>query len=157
MIAINRSSNSKSFAQLTITGAFPFRIKDMPIPTCKTGFVYFLISIKTPEATYIGETRCLKTRLSQHNSGSGSIFTAKHRPYAVIAYICGFCGNKPLRRYVEEHWKIKRDQLKKNGNMSQYDWALQGQAVINEIDSGFSFREYHNQLKLVLLCNNEQH
>ena len=64
----------------------------MSLPQCKTGFVYFLISARTRDYTYIGECKCLVDRLYQHNSGHGSKSTtpAHRRPFAIMGYICGF-------------------------------------------------------------------
>ena len=92
--------------------SFPFRICDISLPQSKTGFVYFLISVRNLDYTYIGECSCITKRLYQHNSGHGSTSTAPAhcRPFAVFGYICGFNGeNKPLRRQVEKQWKEKRD------------------------------------------------
>ena len=94
-------------------------------------------------------------RLKQHNSGSGSKFTTNHRPYAVVAFICGFGRNRNLMKHVEYQWQIKRDILENNGNLSIYDWALQGQAVIQDIDNSPLYDEYKNQLKFVLLFKKE--
>ena len=71
---------------------FPFRIRDSQIPQCNTGFVYMLISLRNTKALYIGMTKCLRTRLKQHNSGSGSLFTSVEslQPYAIFSYMCGF-------------------------------------------------------------------
>ena len=90
---------------------FPFRIRDSQIPQCNTGFVYMLISLRNKKALYIGETKCLRTRLKQHNSGSGADFTSIEslRPYAVFSYICGFEDNKRLRLEIEHSWKTIRD------------------------------------------------
>ena len=154
LITINRTANNRSLQDMTLSDSFPFRIKDIPMPNCQTGFVYFLISITTPEANYIGETICLKKWLKQHNSGYGSNFTYEHRPYAVFAFICGFGRNKNLMKHVEYQWQIKRDILKNSGNMSIYDWALQGQNVIHDIDNSPLYVEYQQQLKFVLLFQN---
>ena len=35
---------------------FPFRLCDIPVPQCNTGFVYMLVSTKVNSFTYIGET-----------------------------------------------------------------------------------------------------
>jgi hypothetical protein len=55
---------------------FPFRICDVSLPQCNTGFVYFLISIQRQNFTYIGDTsNCIRTRLNQHNRDHGSLST----------------------------------------------------------------------------------
>ena len=35
---------------------FPFRLCYVSLPSCKTGFVYFLISLRDPSFSYIGRT-----------------------------------------------------------------------------------------------------
>ena len=62
------------------------------------------MSTKQRKFIYIGETQCIKTRLSNHNSGNGSTLTSPLHliPYAVVAFICGFEGNIILRRHIEQ-------------------------------------------------------
>ena len=43
--------------------AFPYQIRDISLPQCKTGFVYFLISARTRDYTYIGKCQCIVNRL----------------------------------------------------------------------------------------------
>ncbi|HIB92148.1 TPA: GIY-YIG nuclease family protein, partial [Candidatus Poribacteria bacterium] len=75
---------------------FPFRICDIIVPQCNTGFVYMLVSIKVQTFCYIGETNNIHVHLNQHNSGYGSQTTCllSLRPYALFAYVCGFEGNR---------------------------------------------------------------
>ena len=62
-----------------------------------------LTSIRRQSYSYIGETKYLRTRLREHNSGYGSLSIEPSylRPFAVMAYICGFNGQKILRLFVE--------------------------------------------------------
>jgi len=89
----------------------PYRLCDMSLPTCNTGFVYMLVSIRVPTFSYIGETGNIITRLNQHNSGYGSHTTCplSYRPYALFAYVCGFDDNWNLRRQFEFMWKQRHD------------------------------------------------
>jgi putative endonuclease len=50
-------------------------------------YVYFLRSIKIPSKTYVGYTLNLDDRLKKHNEG-GSVYTAEHRPWKLVTYIC---------------------------------------------------------------------
>ena len=127
---------------------YPFRICDMPIPQCNTGFVYMLISIRNKKAIYIGETKCLQTRLKQHNSGNGSQTTAVQslRPYGVFAYVCGFDGNRDLRLKVEEMWKRNKDTKLRQGVDNPKELATCVQNVIDDIKQSHSLN-----LRLVLL------
>ena len=132
--------------------SYPFRLCDVSLPQCNTGFVYMLFSIKRQTYSYIGETICIRQRLKQHNSGYGSTSTAPSylRPFAVMAYICGFDGNKTLRCYVEQKWKERRDTLISNNINDPRQWARSGNDVIESINED-SFNIEKSDLRLVLL------
>ena len=118
--------------------SFPYRICDISLPQCKTGFVYFLISARTRDFIYIGECECIVNRLKSHNCGHGSssITPAHKRPYALMGYICGFNGdNKALRCQLEKQWKEKVAILKRNGCDDANVWVRAGQTVIHNLDN----------------------
>ena len=78
-----------------------------------------LLCIKHKSFTYIGMTKCIqKTRLQAHNSGYGSSSTepVHLHPNALFVYICGFDGRRDLMFHVEHAWKVKRNELIRNGN-----------------------------------------
>ena len=99
----NQSEHQSSIPSINPTTNYPYRICDLPLPQCNTGFVYMLMSIRRKTYTYIGETDNIRQRIKQHNSGHGSQSTEPSFlcPFAVIAYICGFNGERTLRRYIE--------------------------------------------------------
>ena len=135
--------------------SFPFRICDISLPQCQTGFVYFLISVRTKNFTYIGECKCIVTRLYQHNSGNGSNSTISvhRRPYAVMGYICGFNGGKKaLRRQIEKQWKERRDYLIKEGNDDPRSWVRAGKSVLTDLSNDIYQREI-SELRFVELFN----
>ena len=106
--------------------AFPFRICGIALPQCRTGYVYMLMSIKQQKYTCIGQTISIRTRIQQHNSGYGSTSTQPSylRPFAILAYICGFRGRRTLREeHVEYKWKLKREQLMRNGINEVKRWV----------------------------------
>lgn len=119
IITINRESdnNSSDTPVHMDQQHFPYRISDADLPTCNTGFVYMILSLKDMSFIYIGEIVNITVRLQQHNSGYGSISTAPSHlgPYAMIGYVCGFGNRKTLRQSVEARWKFRRDQLIRNG------------------------------------------
>ena len=119
------------------TDTFPYRICDMSLPQCNTGYVYMLISLKDKSFVYIGMTTSIIRRINQHNSGLGAVSTEPlHlRPYALFAYICGFELRKDLMSYVEQKWKFRRDQLRINGVNEPMAWAHAGGSLISEIDA----------------------
>ena len=118
--------------------SFPYRICDMSLPHCKTGFVYFLLSIRTKDYTYIRECDCIVNRPYEHNSGHGSKSTAPahRRPYAIMGYICGFDGGLgALRKQLEKSWQDRRDYLIGLGNNDVRDLVRAGRHVISELDN----------------------
>ena len=129
----------------------PFRICDVSLPQCRTGFVYFLISVKHQDYTYIGECACLRTRIQQHNSGIGSVSTAPihKRPFAILSFVCGFDGEKQLRMHVENQWKVERDRLISRGVNDIHEWSQCVTSVINRIDNE---RFQTDSTKLRLVC-----
>ena len=54
--------------------------------------------------TYIGECKCIVTRIYHHNSGHGSTSTilANRPPFAIMEYICGFDGKI---RHCDDNYK----------------------------------------------------
>ena len=115
----------------------PFLLQDVEIPHCNTGFVYMIVSTRDPNFTYIGTTRNLHKRLSQHNSGRGSKSTVplRFRPYALFAFICGFDDNKELRYYIEYQWKRRHDiEQYEHGNNCPKQWAKSILLILNQIE-----------------------
>ena len=137
--------------------SYPFHICDISLPSSRTGFVYFLISVKDKSFTYIGSTICIVERLPQHNSGYGSFETCPNnlRPYGVMAYICGSkLENKDFRLYLERKWKVHRDLLISINNKDPRVWArVAGQSTINEAIEEQRYLVSEHDLKLVLLFN----
>jgi predicted GIY-YIG superfamily endonuclease len=74
----------------------------------KESAVYLLVSTKNTSYMYIGETKNLRNRLHQHNTGNGAIPT-QHRflqPWAVFCYVMGFKDRQERTRF-EARWKIQ--------------------------------------------------
>jgi hypothetical protein len=97
LVTVNQDENQVHQTEPSIImNSFPFRICDIALPQCRTGFVYFLISLKNRQYTYIGHCQGLRERLPQHNSGYGSESTAPEHlwPYGIMAYISGFEDGK---------------------------------------------------------------
>ena len=115
---------------------FPYRICDVSLPQCNTGYVYMLMSVNDHNYSYIGKTLSIRRRIQQHNSGVGSVSTEPlHlRPYALFAYICGFDSRNDLLFYIERVWKEKRDRLIRNGVNDLKAWAYCGFEIISELN-----------------------
>ncbi|KAF4650251.1 hypothetical protein FOL47_001334, partial [Perkinsus chesapeaki] len=67
----------------------PFRPRDTPIPADIRGYVYIIVSTEHTSVSYIGQTENLRRRIDEHNSRSGTRFTAlaQFQPWALLAYI----------------------------------------------------------------------
>lgn len=145
---INVDNTQPVERRLTAT-EFPFRVCDMELPNDSSGVVYLLLSIRDKTFTYIGMTGNIIRRLRQHNSGVGSSSTEPlHlRPYAVLAYICGFGKNRERMFSMERKWKEERDRLIRLGVRDARQIAESGHSLIES--SGLS-----DELRLVLLYKN---
>ena len=49
-------------------------------------YVYYLKSVSYPEKTYVGFTKNIEQRLSEHNSGK-SIYTSQFKPWNIVGYL----------------------------------------------------------------------
>ena len=155
IVTINDISNTGTTIRTLTQNDYPFRICDISLPSSRTGFVYFFISVKNRLFTYIGYTVCLIERLPQHNSGYGLFETCPNnlRPYGIMAYICGNkLDDKDFRLYLERKWKRKRDSLIARNNRDPRVWARDAaQSAINESVEEQRFSVKEHDWKLVLL------
>ena len=113
-VTVNSGTTSNQTGVPTLNqDTFPFCICEKLLLQYKSSeFVYFLISIRTMDYTYIGKCKCIMTRLYHHNSGHGSTSTmpANICPFVIMGYICGFDGeNKLLQKQLEKQWKESYD------------------------------------------------
>ena len=90
-----------------------YRPRDVPIPNDNTGQVYILVSTRDNSFVYIGSTFNLSFRFKQHNSGCGAEQTSSIslRPWALLAYVCGFNGNENKFRLFENKWIEAKQRL----------------------------------------------
>jgi putative endonuclease len=65
-------------------------------------YVYYLKSTSFPDRTYIGFTRDLKQRLSDHNAGK-SVYTKDFKPWTLVGFLGFDEESKALRfeRYLK--------------------------------------------------------
>ena len=115
---------------------YPFRIRDILIPTESVGFVYIIISKSDPNFTYIGQTQNISQRLDSHNRGHGAIDTAciERRPYALAGLISSVGLDASVRMAVEQKWRLLREQSLSH-NDSPYAIVRLGESV----------SQFHNQ------------
>ena len=93
-LASPTTTHTSTFNVLTTN----FQPWNIVLPDDNTGFVYILVSTKITNVFYIGETVCLRRRLREHNSGQGAESTRpiERRPWAVLAFVTGFCTTNML-------------------------------------------------------------
>jgi len=88
----------------------PYRPFDDKVPDSFSGYCYCLVSLRDRQSTYIGQTMNLRKRLHRHNEGIGGVQTSDPalRPWALMAYVCGFeCHRRELLDF-EYAWKNER-------------------------------------------------
>ena len=151
---IDTNIDNMESRRVMTTSSIPYRICDISLPQCNTGYVYMLISMKDMSFTYIGKTMSICRRIQQHNSGVGSISTEPlHlRPYALFAYICGFNCKNDLLFYIERIWKEKRDVLIGQNVRDPKSWAICAEEIIEELNVE-NFGVNPTDLTLVCLFN----
>lgn len=90
----------------------PFRPVDVELPYDNTGYSYLLVSLRHPNATYIGQTNNIRRRLREHNSGYGAIQTrdSRLRPWALLTLVCGFDGDRQAQQEFEQRWQNARQR-----------------------------------------------
>ena len=125
----------------------PFRLCDIQLPTCNTGFCYMLVSVRDNRYIYIGETFDISNRLLQHNSGNGAKFTTplNLRPWALFSFVCGFDGNKQQMKYFESKWQQKMKSAQRHGHYCPKYIARSRSDLINNSN------ELHHQNSLRLI------
>ena len=69
LISVNGQNHLSENVTRNQESIYPFRICDLILPTCKTGFVYFLISNRRPKFNYIGTSKCIQRHVLQDNLG----------------------------------------------------------------------------------------
>jgi hypothetical protein len=97
-----------------------YRPRDVSFPHDDTGYVYILVSVKDPKFTYIGSTKNVVRRLSQHNSGFGADQTApvSLRPWGLLAYVAGFDGIRANYLRFENRWIAAKETYSRNRQVS---------------------------------------
>ena len=139
VISLLDSSSSSSSLNLDTSNVFtysdyPYDFNNIELPDCHTGFVYFLISLKDINKSYIGQTFDLRSRLRAHNSGNGTSFTDLNRPWALYAYIIGFDNNRHKMMSIENSWEYLRIQAVNNGVRDPKQLVLSGLPLVHASD-----------------------
>jgi hypothetical protein len=96
---------------------YPYKLWSAVLPSDSTGYIYILISKNNEDFTYIGETKNLRQRFRQHQSGHGAFGTSNpaDKPFYVAAYITGLAHYDTNQRMsLERDWRIHRNNLNDN-------------------------------------------
>ena len=104
-----------------------FRPCDAPFPKDDLGYVYMLVSTKDLNHLYIGSSENAAKRLTQHNAGHGSRQTQSInlRPWALLAYIVGFNGDRATYLAIENRWIAQKEDLIANAQVQTSVQAIQ--------------------------------
>jgi hypothetical protein len=121
--SINPTGEEEEITNSMNLATYPFRMSDIELPQDQTGYVYFFMSHKDKNHVEIGSTMCIRTTVRKYNSGAYSSIPIHLRPFALIAYICGFGKDKHLMEYVKNKWIEDRD-----ANVMQ--WAKNARNII---------------------------
>ena len=93
----------------------------------------------------------MSRRFYQHNNGYGSTGTANpiHRPYFMVAYICGISHlSKEERETYEEQWKQYVNRaLNRGADNNLFVRIQQGQRVVEDYNSICA--EEENRMKII--------
>jgi hypothetical protein len=91
---------------------YPFRVKDILIPTETVGYIYIIISKCGTNFTYIGKSLNISQRLSIHNSGHSAVDTAciTRCPCALAGFISCVRLEKNARLALEQNWRVLQEQ-----------------------------------------------
>ncbi len=139
LITLNQNSQVPQMQTTDYHCIYPFRVRDILIPTETVGYVYIIISKRDTNFTYISKTLNISQRLSIHNSGHGAVDTAciTHRPCALAGLISGVGLEKNVRLALEQKWReIQNRSILRND--SPYSIARFSELVA----------QHHNQILL---------
>jgi predicted GIY-YIG superfamily endonuclease len=118
---------------------YPYRTCDIILPRDTTGYVYMIASVKHPDRTYIGQTQDLCRRFYEHNKGYGAQGTEDpiHRPYFMVAFICGLSHmTESGRTALEERWKLHiNNAIRANHCRDLFSRVMQGERVVMDYNN----------------------
>ena len=152
IITINPVENRQH--QIILYANSPFRICDVELPQCNTGFVYMLILTKQRGYIDIGKTKCMQTRQNQNNSGHRYTHPELSylRLFAINACICGIDNDNQLMLLIKERWKQRVHELNVRHNIANVQvFSQAGQDVIANI--AHNCLDSSDEIKFYLVIN----
>jgi len=118
---------------------YPYRACDIILPRDTSGYVYMIASVKHPDRTYIGQTQDLCRRFYEHNKGHGAQGTEdlNHRPYFMVAFICGLSHmTESGRTALEEKWKLHiNSAIRAHRCQDLFSRVMQGERVVMDYNN----------------------
>jgi hypothetical protein len=108
LITLNQNGQVPQLLSTDYHRVYPFKVRDILIPTETVGYVYIIISKCDTNFNYIGESLNISQRLSIHNSGHSAVDTAciTCRPYAQAGLISCVGLEKNVRLALEQNWRV---------------------------------------------------
>jgi predicted GIY-YIG superfamily endonuclease len=92
--------------------ALPYIHDEMPPDI---GYVYMIVSLKDHRVGYVGQTKCFRRRLMEHNSEmGGSVQTRAMKPWVPVVLITGFDDAPNDAAYggdANKHWREEFERL----------------------------------------------
>lgn len=146
IISVENQDESTERDRYLEHSAYPFNTSSISLPQAKTGYVFFMKSLKHESCIYIDITNCLRTRLIRHNAGydSNKDPPPDKRPFVLLGYICGFDMKLDLMNYVKSEWITL-------SHYNSFEWVKNGQKVINSVIDSNQFGVEKTDLSLVCL------
>ena len=146
LITLNQNGQVPQLLLTDYHRIYPFRVRDILIPTETIVYVYIIISKCDTNFTYIGKSLNISQRLSIHNSGHGAVDIPciTRCPYALACLISCVGLEKNVRLALEQKWRELRN------------WSiLRNDSPYSIIRLGELVAQHHNQILLTLvICNN---
>ena len=135
-ITLKGNEHPEAIGVIDIADTFPWRVCDQFIPCSNSGFVYLLVSTPAPERVYVGTTKNLAFRLTQHNRGRGSIGTGANPeflPWAVLSYMTNMASLSNAERMgLEGKWQVMNTRSVVSGMACIEQYIENGRRVVNE-------------------------
>lgn len=138
-ITIQGDKPPEAKSVIDIADTFPWRICDQFVPCSNSGFVYLLVSTPAPERVYVGTTKNLAVRLTQHNRGYGSEGTGANPeflPWAVVSYFTNMASlSRSERMGLERRWQVLNARSVDRGMDGIEQYIENGRQVVNDHNS----------------------
>lgn len=135
-ITLQGDKPPEAMSVIDMADTFPWRVCDQFVPCSNSGFVYLLVSTPAPERVYVGTTKNLAVRLTQHNRGFGSEGTGANPeflPWAVLSYMTNMASlSRSERMGLERAWQLLNTKSVQEGQQGIEQYIENGRRVVND-------------------------